>query len=37
MLHLSAFTVPAEYKAEGLERKPISDPKSPWLPGDCKG
>lgn len=33
MLHLSAFTVPAEYKAEGLERKPTVTPN----PHGCQG
>lgn len=37
MLHLSVLVGPAEYRAERLEKKPGSDPKSPWLPGDCKG
>lgn len=33
MLHLPAFTGPAEYRAEGLERKPEVTPN----PRGCKG
>lgn len=35
-LHLSVFVAPAEHRAEGLERKAGTDPRSPWLPGTVR-